>query len=410
MSKNVKSIFSSDSGSMCHIFLESELIEIIKHIQKNENFKDESEVITHLIQDYAKKNIKHMDRLEYEISKTSFDGTRNTSSIVTVDALEFDGTVQFQKLEKILASVEYKNLIKKLPQHEIYGLSGAAMIHRFHTKILPVKFSLICLSRLIVETENPWISLTELKRYALHSAKIFTKNFNSSSIQNKFKVSAGFPIQEPDVDVISEDSYLSYARSSKRFLEQFVGRKLQKHEGVQMGGACFELGLIEARTIFDDKVELTDVINNSGDIYVTLSDAGKEFLSYKNYLIDFVYGNNQDEPSSIFSYEETKFYFKKILPKFKFENDFVEYLMKHEQIEHTRDIKNWFEKQFFNFCDLEFPDRINDLQENTVRIHSNTIMNRLIEFGVFTKDPKSKSGPYTRRQNLSDLRSNMSTK
>jgi len=409
MTKNEKSTFSSTSGSMFHIFLESELIEMIKHIQKNENLKDESEVIIHLIQDYIKKNITQLDHLEHEIFQTTYDGTRYPSSMASFayknKPIEFDGNVQFQKLEKILASIESENLIKKLPQHEIYGLSGAAMIHRFHTKILPVKFSLMCLSRMIIETDNPWISLTELKRYTLHSAKIFIKKFNSSPIRNKFKANTGFPIQEPDESKSSEDSYLSYARSSKRFLEQFVGRKLQKHEGVQIGGACFEMGLIEAKTTFDDKdVTLTDVINNSGAIYVTLSESGKEFLSYKNHLIDFVYRNNPDEPSSIFSDEETKFYFQKILPKFKFENNFVEYLMKHERIEHTRDIKNWFEKQYHNFCDLEFPNVNNHLQENNVRIYSNTIMNLLMKFGVFTKDPKSKSGPYTRMKNLSDLR------
>ena len=111
------------------------------------------------------------------------------------------------------------------------------MIHRFHTKIFPVKFSLMCLSRMIEEEDNPWISLTELKKHTLHWAKTFLEKFNSSPIENKFKINAGFPNQEPKLDVNEED-WLSYARSSKRFTEQFVGRKLQKHEGIQMGGAC----------------------------------------------------------------------------------------------------------------------------------------------------------------------------
>ena len=55
MNKDEKSTFSSNSGSMFHIFLESELIEMIKHIQKKEKLKDEGDVITHLIQDYIKK-------------------------------------------------------------------------------------------------------------------------------------------------------------------------------------------------------------------------------------------------------------------------------------------------------------------------------------------------------------------
>ena len=78
--------------------------------------------------------------------------------------------------------------------------------------------------------------------------------------------------------------------------------------------------------------------------------------------------------------------------------------MKNKQIEHTRNIKKWFEEEFLNFCKSEFPGVEVPLQENTVRIYSNTIMGRLMEFGVFTKDPTRKSGPYTCRQNLSDLR------
>ena len=402
MSKNEKSTFSSNSGSMYHIFLETKLIEIINQIQKNENLKDEGEVIAHLIQDYGKKNIAQLDQFETNISQTTFYERRVPT--VTVGASKFDGNIQFQKLEKILASIKSENVIKKLPQHEIYGLSGVEMIHRFHTKILPVKFSLMCLSEMIVEKDNPWVSLTELKTYTLHSAKIFIEKFNSSAIRNKFKVNIGFPRQEPEEYKDSVHSYLSYERSSKRFTEQFVGRKLQKHEGTQMGGACFEMGLIEAKALTYEEEKARGLSNTgSRKIYVTLGKNGKEFVSYKNDLIDFIYNSKENEPDSIFSQQEREFYFKKILPKYKFEKMFVEHLMKYRQIEHTREIRMWFEEKFLEFCNSEFPDVKVPLNENSVRMYSNTIMNRLIEFDVFTKDPESKSGPYTRMQNLGDF-------
>ena len=282
------------------------------------------------------------------------------------------------------------------------------MIARFQTKILPVKFSLLCLSKMIIEQENPWIDLNELKQYTLDSVKIFIKKFYSSSNQDELKVSGGFPIFKQNKFRSDEDSRLVYARSCKRFQEQFIGRKLhpkelQKNDGVDMGGALFEMKLIQAKTIFEDE-------KNSGKIFVTLSENGKEFVSYKNDLIGFIYGNNQDIPKSIFSQQEAEFYFKKILPEFKFENDFVEYLMKNpqiehtQQIEHTRNIKKWFKEEFLNFCKSEFSVKDVSLQENTVRIYSNTIMGRLMEFGVFTKEPTRKSGPYTLMQDLSDLR------
>ena len=395
MKGDKKSNFTVNPGSMFQIFLNSDILDQIKAIQNNENLKDEREVIIRAIQNYSKKNTldstQQQNRFNDEISHTTFDGH-----------------IEMEKIKKILEQVTSENLIKKLPQHEIYKMPDAGMIHRFHTKILPVKFALMCLSKMIIEQESPWIDLNEFKKYALDSAKIFIKKFDSSSIRTNFKVHTGFPISKLNNFKSDEDSYLSYARSSKRFTEQFVGRKLrmkepQKEYDVQMGGALFEMGLIKAKS------EIVDQLHNSKKIYVTLSENGKEFVSYKNYLIDFIYNVKANQPSSIFSQQETEFYFKKILPEFEFEHIFVKKLdglLENKQIEHTSKIRELFKEQFRIFCENKFDDVkfLNTLQEEAIRIRSNTIMGRLMEFGVFTKDPKSKSGPYTRRQNLSDLR------
>ena len=382
---------------MVQIFLNSDILAQIKAIQNNENLKDEQEVIIRAIQNYSKKNNsdspQQQNSFEDEISNTTFDGH-----------------IEMEKIRNTLQHVASENLIKKLPQHEIYKMPDAGMIHRFHTKILPVKFSLMCLSKMIIEQESPWIDLNEFKEYALDSAKFFIKKFDSSSIQNNFKIHTGFPILKLNNFKSDNDSYLSYARSSKRFTEQFVGRKLrikdpQKEYDVQMGGALFEMGLIKAKS------EIVDESHNSKKIYITLSENGKEFVSYKNELIDFIYNVQSNQPSSIFSQQEREFYFKKILPEFEFEHIFVKLLLEHKQIEHTSKIRDLFKKEFFIFCENKFDDVkfLNTLQEEAVRIRSNTIMGRLMEFGIFTKEPKFKSGPYTRNHfvhNLSDLREN----
>jgi len=413
MDKNDKSTFKLNPGSMLNLFLESNLLEQIKQIQKNENLKDESEVVIRAIQYYYEKNISG-ESLESEginnkgksfqsLSAKQYDDVAQSIMQYDDEKLKglFDGNVDIGKLEKILAGKKFFNLIKKLPQHQIYNnIHSAGMIYRFQTKILPVKFSLMCLAKLMIEQDSPWIDLNEFKNYTLSSAKLFIKTFDSSSIRTKFKVKTGFPSPNPYDSKFDQDQYLSYIRSSKRFTEDFVGRKLKKRLDVQMGGACFEMGLIKAKTIVTNE-------KDPARLRITLSDNGKEFVSYKNDLIGFIYGNNQDIPESIFSQQETEFYFRKILPEFKFENDFVEYLMEHKQITHTREIKDWFEEKFDNFCKSNFS--LGDigpypLQEHIVRIYSNTIMGRLMEFGVFTKDPKSRSGPYTRKKTLSDLR------
>ena len=415
MDKNDQSHLKLSSGSMINIFLESNTLEQIKKIQKNQNLKDERDVVIRAIQYYydkiiseqlqmiQKNDIERIVLKNHNYSKSNIWRMRTGSDVVRdrfahkIPHTTFDGKLDLEKLEKILVVIKSENLIKKLPQHKIYNMTGAGMIHRFQNKILPVKFSLMCLSKLILEQNSPWVDLNEFKNYTLESAKIFIKKFDSSLIQEKFKVKTGFPIIKVKEFKSDDDSYLLLARSAKRFTEEFVGRKLQKHEGVQLGGACFELGLIKAK-IPDSENE-----KSPGNIYVTLSESGQEFVSYKNQLIDFVYKNIQNEPSSIFSQQERQFYLKKILPKFNFENKFVKYLMKNEEIEHSRQIKKWFEEEFGAFCKSEFPEEQIVLQENTIRIHSNTIMSRLMEFEIFTKDPQSKSGPYTRMQNLGDF-------
>ena len=295
MIENDQTKIKLNPGSMIQIFLESHLIEQIKQIQKNENLNDERDVIVHLIQNYFKKNV--------------FDGIPPKEK-KNLDFLQtpFDGKFEMQKLEKILARIESEDFIKKLPQHEIYGKSNSGMMHRFHTKIFPVKFSLLCLAKMIVDQDTPWIDLNELKNYTLESAKVFVRKFDSSLIKNKFRFKTGFPVLKLNDFKSQEDAYLTYARSSKRFTEQFVGRKLQKHEGVQMAGACFEMGLIDAKVSYsnDEKLKSFNDVNY-GKILVTLSDSGKEFATFKNNLIDFIYKNILDEPHSIFSNEETSF-------------------------------------------------------------------------------------------------------
>ena len=189
----------------------------LKQSKTNENLKDEREVIIRAIQNYSKKN--------------TFDSTQQQNSFEDeMYHTTFDGHIEMEKIKKILEQVTSENLIKKLPQHEIYKMPDAGMIHRFHTKILPVKFSLMCLSKMIVGQESPWIDLNEFKDYALDSAKIFIKKFDSSLIQDDFKIHTGFPISKLNNLKSDKDSYLSYARSSKRFIEQFVGRKLRMKE------------------------------------------------------------------------------------------------------------------------------------------------------------------------------------
>ena len=95
--------FKLRSGSMLNIFLDSNLIEQIKKIQKNLNLEDESDVVIRAIHHYYEKIIsdvaEQQDKFENKFSQNTFDGK-----------------LDLEKLEKILESIESENLIKKLPQ------------------------------------------------------------------------------------------------------------------------------------------------------------------------------------------------------------------------------------------------------------------------------------------------------
>ena len=144
---------------MVQIFLNSDILAQIKAIQNNENLKDEQEVIIRAIQNYSKKNNsdspQQQNSFEDEISNTTFDGH-----------------IEMEKIRNTLQNVTSENLIKKLPQHEIYKMPDAGMIHRFHTKILPVKFSLMCLSKMIIEQERTWIDLNDFKNIISSKTKL----------------------------------------------------------------------------------------------------------------------------------------------------------------------------------------------------------------------------------------------
>ena len=388
-------------GVMIDVFLEDAVEKQIKEIQKVENLKDERDVIYRAIQSYFEKVTKNeiiSDGVKFEkINKTSFDGT-----------------VDFSQLSGILKNIETNGLIERLPQSDIYGLDGAGIIWIFHNRLLPVKFSLLCLSQMIMEQNDPWIDLEDLKKYVQDSAKNFVDILdNFPDIENDFGVTTGFPrsfssIRNANKDLDVDKILLSRSRSKKRFSEQFVGRKLRLKqiqnqrmlsESYCIGGACFEMDLIHAKSVYKNNQEQNhdDSTKMKKKIVVTLNERGLKFVLLKNNLMDFVYGHSSTKPEKIFSDDEKNFYLNEILSRFEFENDFVSDLIKGGTIESSNYLKKVFEEKYLKFLKMKFPDKA--LPEfkwspDTFRIRALVIMARLIEFGIFKKQPGTKSGPY----------------
>jgi hypothetical protein len=388
-------------GVMLDIFLEDSVEKQIKEIQKVENLKDERDVIHHAIQSYFDKIIKN----EKISDGAKFEKINQTS---------FDGSVDFSHLSDILKNIETDGMIERLPQNDIYGLDSAGIIWIFHNRLLPVKFSLFCLSQMIMERNDPWIDLEELKKYVQDSAENFVDRLdNFPDIENSFGVSTGFPrsfssMKNSDKDLDDEKILLSYSRSKKRFSEQFVGRKLRlRHiqtqrmlsERYNIGGACFEMDLIYAKSVYKNNSEQNpdNPTKMKTKIVITLNERGLKFASLKNNLMDFIYGHSAIKPETIFSDDEKNFYLKEILSRFEFENNFVSDLIKGGTIESSHYLKKIFEEKYIKFLKKKFPDQSlpeSKWSPDTFRIRALVVMARLIEFGIFKKQPGTKSGPY----------------
>ena len=89
MDENDQSHFKLRSGFMLNVFLESDLLKQIKKIQKNQNLKDERDVVIRAIEHYYQQITsgvpKQKEKFDEEFSKTTFDGE-----------------IDFKKLEDIL--------------------------------------------------------------------------------------------------------------------------------------------------------------------------------------------------------------------------------------------------------------------------------------------------------------------
>ena len=79
--------------------------------------------------------------------------------------------------------------------------------------------------------------------------------------------------------MIAEEKARALEETSKnRFLTQYVGRGLDRKNGVrEVAGACFEMKLIQAA--------VAEPYGPKDDLYVTLTDLGKEFALLENPVI-----------------------------------------------------------------------------------------------------------------------------
>ena len=218
--------------------------------------------------------------------------------------------VTYPDIKKIIESMpdEQNSTFKRCAvpsQKEIYGWEQTGLIWGFHNRFFPVKFIIHVLAKLLVEEtgntvqppeiEGPWIKFQRLTDEVKLESITASKMLNEMKVGNKFEnidPTIGFPstknrfLEKPKLreirslnPMVAEEKARALEETSKnRFLTQYVGRGLDRKNGVrEVAGACFEMKLIQAA--------VAEPYGPKDDLYVTLTDLGKEFALLENPVI-----------------------------------------------------------------------------------------------------------------------------
>ena len=235
--------------------------------------------------------------------------------------------VTYPDIKKIIESMpdEQNSTFKRcaVPSpEEVYGIEQTGLIWGFHNRFFPVKFIINILAKLLVEEtmiwegirpeiegpwlqlqggcncpeiEGPWIKFQRLTDEVKLESITASKILNEMKVGNKFEnidPTIGFPstknrfLEKPKLreirslnPMVAEEKARALEETSKnRFLTQYVGRGLDRKNGVrEVAGACFEMKLIQAA--------VAEPYGPKDDLYVTLTDLGKEFALLENPVI-----------------------------------------------------------------------------------------------------------------------------
>ena len=310
-------------------------------ISKSGPFNDEQGFIEHLIKNYDAESRFHLgkDKIAEAVGSLTIVNTearKNLENFVKNMREEFEQSGPYNK-------------IKNLRQIDIYGPHHAGLIYHWQTRILPIKFILTVLAKLIVTKKTEPIRLEDLKEAVIVEVDGFIEKiehmYNGMNDPKKLKsVLVGFPMSvtlPPWENKKPAPKLAQVLRSRRRFIEHFLGRKTTSKNLFNMGikasaldkmqiaddlgisnadgmaGACFEMGLLDAW-------------EEGGDVLIIPSDIGLKFMCMTNPILEHIY-HNKELPEKFFSEEERTLFLTKILPHFELEKEIVDAFFKAEE-------------------------------------------------------------------------------
>ena len=224
-----------------------------------------------------------------------------------------------------------KNLQIKKPTENLISYDGYPLLFRFYSRFLPAKIVTTVLGDQLRETNDSHVDLKTIRLKAYDIAHEISNQLQKYEVNNNIKrnekISTGFPKTD------SKDSIEKRARIQKRFKEQYVGkiRKTRETKKYNFEGALIALDLIY-------------VTQEGENMYVSLTEKGKEFCLLDNPVINGDY-------SKPFSDEEKNFIYEKLLPGLELEYEFIKTALrtiKNFDEQSSKSITDVLDKEFYN--------------------------------------------------------------
>jgi len=191
----------------------------------------------------------------------------------------------------------------------VYEYDGYPLLFRFYSRLFPVKIIIAVLSNMLYEKKLTKVKYSDFRTEAYDISEEISNHLTeiekTDNIPRNKKISTGLPKKGKDKDVAK------IAQSQKRYKDQYIG-KLRKDRATKeeyAEGAPIALGLIY---LFEE----------NGEMFVSLTEKGKQFSLKHNPVISGNYKNNA------LTKEESDFILDELIPNLELEKLFVDTALK----------------------------------------------------------------------------------
>jgi len=237
---------------------------------------------------------EHFGTLDIDLGKSE------RSEQITLAQTDYD----YLKLQdNYQNTIKYIKKLKITEPKKLIPYDGYPLLSGGYSRLLPIKISIAVLCHLLESKKDTKVRLKELRVYAYDIAEeiggMITKYEKENEIPRNEKKSTGLP--KKDYEGKDEDKInIAQIRVKDLFIGKVRNSRILKKRHFE--GALSALGLVYA---FEEE----------GDIFVSLTELGKEFFLMENLILE-----KADYSKPALTQEESKFILNKLIPQRELEN------------------------------------------------------------------------------------------